>query len=183
MKKVFIAAIFSLVFIAPSFASTGKYARGSLGYSKLGIISEGEEEKKYETVLFGLGYGVLLNDNVSIGGVFEYGHHSIDGGNIDVYTLGIEARYLFTNSTAFVPYLGVGLDYDNYKLSGGDNPDFGDDILVPTFTIGSEFGINDLWSLDLNFKYKPESEFVSYKHELVFELRNISANLGVSYKF
>jgi opacity protein-like surface antigen len=176
MKKIVLAALLGLVLVNTSFAGEArKYVKGSIGYANINDALEGGDDQD-AVVQIGLGKACK---KFSLEGLVGYKKLF----STDIYTLGVEAKYLFANSSDFTPYIGVGVDYDYFDKAE-------DWVLSPLAILGAEYDFDRNWAVDLNVKYKPAVE-VNYIDKTVspktveparFD-EQYSVNLGIVYKF
>ncbi|MDR2760343.1 MAG: porin family protein [Rickettsiales bacterium] len=176
MRKVVLAAILGLAVVSASHAGeAGKYIKGSVGYANINNALENEDEQKTSVQI---AFGKACCKNFSLEGLVGYKDFG-DG----IYTIGLETKYLFANSSDFTPYIGVGVDYDYFD-------DFEDWVLSPLAVLGAEYQFDRNWAVDLNVKYKPAVEVSGIDNtaspKVIDTVRfdeQYTVNLGVVYKF
>ena len=113
MKKTLLAVALGALAVA-STANAGWYAQGDLGYTKTKFTSYSALNKKRFEPRVSVGYDF---GNLRVAG--DYTHHgkfSGGGSEAKIYGVGVSAFYDIHTNLAFVPYVGVRLAHNSYRI-------------------------------------------------------------------
>ena len=194
MKKCFLVIMLVSLFSVISSAKANQYLKAGTGFirgevtDKIAGISETIKENS-ELANFQLGIGTEYK-NFDLSANFRYAYFDLDNADFDVYTLSLDANYLFKNSSKLVPYAGIGLNFNHFKTKIGalsmkeSSPSF-------AYRIGVRTKLNDIVDVDLNVQQTTKSDCFDEDvlttsgtiERFKGEYKDTSVNISLLFKF
>ncbi len=182
MKKVLLFLL--TCFIVYSFSTTAYSAEGSYVGVNIGAAMLSESDLTDSTVpgvvvslesdtgvAYGIAYGYGFSNNLRIEGELAYQKNDLDkvtlmgvslnaSGDTSSLALLFNGYYDFANSSAFTPFISVGIgaakvEANNFNIPGSGSPSFSEDDTVFAYQVGLGVGyaVSEKTSIDLKYRY------------------------------
>lgn len=163
------------------------FSRGEVD-AKSPIESFSVKDNTFPTL--SIGVGQIYNNMFDYGVNFTYQDYDLNGEELKNYLVSFNLNYLITNNFIVTPYVGVGLNVNNFKSKVEG---FGNDKnteLSFAYRIGLRKAINDNFDIDFNIEQSTKADAFSYSkaqngNAISFngEFKDTSFNLSLLYKF